>query len=70
MGPSIRGADRTLLSRTIASWRPTCAAVTLLNFSAPVDFRVKATAGWFASSTDGRALRRSLPVIDATAFSR
>ena len=63
---SIRGAERTLPSSTIASVRPTLADVTLPNFLEPSDLSVKPTAGRPNSSTTERAFRRSLPVTAGT----
>ena len=53
MRDSMRGADCTRPSRTIASWRPTFSPVTLPNFRPPSLFSVKPTAGWLFSSTEG-----------------
>ncbi len=60
--PSMRGADTTRLSRTIASERPMFSPVTFPNFRAPSFLSEKLTAGRPFSSMVGLAPRRSLPV--------
>ena len=79
MRESMRGADCTRPSSTIASWRPMFSPVTLPNLRPPSLFSVKLTAGWLFSSSDGARVaqvaagdRRHLPhqVVDRAAVAR
>ena len=64
------GAEYTVPSSTIASWRPMLRWVALANLSVAVAFRAKLICGRLFSSTPTRALLRSRPVISASLFSR
>ena len=65
--PSMRGADCTRPSSTIASWRPMFSPVIFAKRREPSLLSVKLTAGWLFSSSVGRAVRRSRPVTAAAA---
>ena len=67
---SMRGADTTRLSSTIASERPTLSPVTLPNLREPSLVSWNLTAGLLFSSIEAEALRRSAPVTAATLRTR
>ena len=68
--PWIVGAENTVPSSTIASWRPMLRPVSRENLSAEVAFSENTTSGRLFSSTPTRAFLRSRPVIIASLRSR
>jgi hypothetical protein len=68
MRPLMFGADITRSSSTMASPRPIFASVNSPKRAAASCFSVKLTAGRLNSSSDGAALRRSLPETTAVFF--
>ena len=67
---SMRAAEDTRRSSTIASSRPMFSPVALPNLRAPSLVSEKLTAGRLFSSIVGLALRRSCPVTAATFLTR